>query len=162
QTGKAGAGRFREISWDDLIPADWNPEKFFLDLNLNDLQDNDPRAAEVMQKIREEWDRAPLVQRFNGERIRIPGFIVPLETDGKTIREFLLVPYFGACVHVPPPPANQLIHVMPDKPVSAKLDMLPVWVNGVLNVARFESDLGNAGYQLRAITVEEYKEPMPR
>jgi hypothetical protein len=51
---------------------------------------------------------------------------------------------------------------MPDKPVSAKLDMLPVWVNGVLNVARFESDLGNAGYQLRAITVEEYKEPMPR
>ncbi|PLX73157.1 MAG: DUF3299 domain-containing protein [Azoarcus sp.] len=162
QTGKAGAGRFREISWDDLIPADWNPEKFFLDLNLNDLQDNDPRAAEVMQKIREEWDRAPLVQRFNGERIRIPGFIVPLETDGKTIREFLLVPYFGACVHVPPPPANQLIHVMPDKPVSAKLDMLPVWVSGVLNVARFESDLGNAGYLLRAITVEEYKEPMPR
>ena len=162
QTGKAGSGRFREISWDDLIPADWNPEKFFLDLKLNDLQDNDPRAAEVMQKIREEWDRAPLVQRFNGERIRIPGFIVPLETDGKTIREFLLVPYFGACVHVPPPPANQLIHVMPDKPVSAKLDMLPVWVNGVLNVARFESDLGNAGYQLRAITVEEYKEPLPR
>ena len=86
QTGKAGSGRFREISWDDLIPADWNPEKFFLDLKLNDLQDNDPRAAEVMQKIREEWDRAPLVQRFNGERIRIPGFIVPLETDGKTIR----------------------------------------------------------------------------
>ncbi|MCK9261813.1 MAG: DUF3299 domain-containing protein [Thiomonas sp.] len=162
QTGKAGAGRFREISWDDLIPADWNPEKFFLDLKLDELQDNDPRTTEVMRKIREEWDRAPLVQRFNGERIRIPGFIVPLETDGKTIREFLLVPYFGACVHVPPPPANQLIHVMPDKPVNAKLDMLPVWVNGVLTVARFESDLGNAGYQLRAISVEEYKEPMPK
>ena len=162
QTGKAGAGRFREISWDDLIPADWNPEKFFLDLKLDELQDNDPRTTEVMRKIREEWDRAPLVQRFNGERIRIPGFIVPLETDGKTIREFLLVPYFGACVHVPPPPANQLIHVMPDKPVNSKLDMLPVWVNGVLTVARFESDLGNAGYQLRAISVEEYKEPMPK
>lgn len=162
QDTKTSAGAFKEISWDDLIPADWNPEKFFIDLKLDDLQDNDPRAMEVMQKIREEWDRAPLVQRFNGQQIRIPGFIVPLETNGKTIREFLLVPYFGACVHVPPPPANQLIHVMPDKPVASKLNMLPVWVSGVLTVARFESDLGNAGYQLRGIKVEEYKEPLPK
>lgn len=153
---------FREISWDDLIPADWNPEKFFADLKLDELQDSDPRAMEVMQKIREEWDRAPLVERFNGQRIRIPGFVVPLETDGKTIREFLLVPYFGACVHVPPPPANQLIHVIPDKPIAAGLNMAPVWVNGVINVARFDSELGNAGYQLKGIKVEEYKDPMPK
>lgn len=160
--GKGGRGDFREISWDDLIPADWHPEQFLADLKLGELQDSDPRAIEAMQKMREEWDRAPLVERFNGQRIRIPGFIVPLETDGKMIREFLLVPYFGACVHVPPPPANQLIHVMPDQPVTAKLNMMPVWVNGVINVARFESDLGNAGYQLRAIKVEEYKEPLPK
>ena len=64
QDTKTSAGAFKEISWDDLIPADWNPEKFFIDLKLDDLQDNDPRAMEVMQKIREEWDRAPLVQRF--------------------------------------------------------------------------------------------------
>jgi hypothetical protein len=103
-----------------------------------------------------------VVAGMNGQRVRIPGFVVPLETDGKTIREFLLVPYFGACIHVPPPPANQLIHVMPDKPVPDKWNMVPVWVNGILTVARFDSDLGNAGYQLRGIEVEEYKEPMPR
>ena len=57
QDTKTSAGAFKEISWDDLIPADWNPEKFFIDLKLDDLQDNDPRAMEVMQKIREEWDR---------------------------------------------------------------------------------------------------------
>lgn len=159
---KGGKTAFREIEWDDLIPADWDPQKFFADLKLDDLQDNDPRAMEVMARMREEWDRAPVVERLSGQQVRIPGFVVPLESDGKTIREFLLVPYFGACVHVPPPPANQLIHVIPDKPIPAGMNMSPVWVNGVLNVARIESQMGNAGYQMRGMKVEEYKEPLPR
>ena len=159
---KGGKTGFREISWDDLIPADWNPEKFLADLELDDLQDNDPRAMELMQRMREEWDRAPVVERFSGQQVRIPGFVVPLESDGRTIREFLLVPYFGACVHVPPPPANQLIHVIPDQPIAAGLSMSPVWVNGVLNVGRVASELGSAGYQMRAMKVEAYTEPLPR
>ena len=159
---KGGKAGFREISWDDLIPADWNPEKFLADLELDDLQDNDPRAMELMQRMREEWDRAPVVERFSGQQVRIPGFVVPLESDGRTIREFLLVPYFGACVHVPPPPANQLIHVIPDQPIAAGLSMSPVWVNGVLNVGRVASELGSAGYQMRAMKVEAYTEPLPR
>ena len=159
---KGGKAGFREISWDDLIPADWNPEKFLADLELDDLQDNDPRAMELMQRMREEWDRAPVVERFSGQQVRIPGFVVPLESDGRTIREFLLVPYFGACVHVPPPPANQLIHVIPDQPIAAGLNMSPVWVNGVLNVGRVESEMGSAGYQMRAMKVEAYTEPLPR
>jgi hypothetical protein len=97
-----------------------------------------------------------------GARVRIPGFVVPLETSGEKIREFLLVPYFGACVHVPPPPANQLIHVIPDKPVPGGWNMLPVWVNGVMAVGRIDSDMGTAGYQLRAVKVEEYEEPLPK
>ena len=159
---KGGKAGFREISWDDLIPADWNPEKFLADLELDDLQDNDPRAMELMQRMREQWDRAPVVERFSGQQVRIPGFVVPLESDGRTIREFLLVPYFGACVHVPPPPANQLIHVIPDQPIAAGLNMSPVWVNGVLNVGRVASELGSAGYQMRAMKVEAYTEPLPR
>ena len=159
---KGGKAGFREISWDDLIPADWNPEKFLADLELDDLQDNDPRAIELMQRMREEWDRAPVVERFSSQQVRIPGLVVPLESDGKTIREFLLVPYFGACVHIPPPPANQLIHVIPDQPIAAGLNMSPVWVNGVLHVGRVESEMGSAGYQMRAMKVEEYTEPLPR
>ncbi|ENO90721.1 DUF3299 domain-containing protein [Thauera linaloolentis] len=161
KAGKGAKAVFREISWDDLIPADWDPQKFFADLQLDDLQDNDPRALEIMARMRAEWDRAPVVERLSGQSVRIPGFVVPLESDGRTIREFLLVPYFGACVHVPPPPANQLIHVIPDKPVPAGMNMSPVWVNGVLNVGRIESEMGSAGYQMRGIRVEEYKEPLP-
>lgn len=156
-------GAFREISWDDLIPADWNPEAFFADLKLDELGDNDPRAMDALQRMREEWDRAPVVERLAGERVRIPGFLVPLETSGEQISEFLLVPYFGACVHVPPPPANQLIHVIPDKPVPAGWNMLPVWVEGVMAVGRVDSEMGVAGYQLRGMGVEEYvdTEPLP-
>ncbi|AVZ78119.1 DUF3299 domain-containing protein [Zoogloeaceae bacteirum Par-f-2] len=155
---RADKDGFTEIEWDDLLPAEWNPQALFDDIDLDNLSDNDPRAIDLMRRLREEWDRAPVVERMNGRRIRIPGFVVPLEGDGKTIREFLLVPYFGACIHVPPPPANQLIHVMPDKPIAGDWNMVPVWVSGVLTVARIESQLGNAGYQLRAIKVEEYKE----
>ena len=157
-----GKGEFREISWDDLIPADWNPEGFLSGLELDKLEDNDPRASEALQRMREEWDRAPLVERMAGARVRIPGFVVPLETSGEKIREFLLVPYFGACVHVPPPPANQLIHVIPDKPVPGGWNMLPVWVDGVMAVGRIDSDMGTAGYQLRAVKVEEYVEEKPK
>jgi hypothetical protein len=158
----AAPGAFREITWDDLIPTDWKPEAFLADLKLDELQDADPRASEAMQRMREEWDRAPVVERLAGASVRIPGFVVPLETDGEQIREFLLVPYFGACVHVPPPPANQLIHVIPDKPVPAGWNMLPVWVEGVMAVGRVDSEMGVAGYQLRGMKVEEYQEPLPK
>ena len=158
----AAQATFREITWDDLIPTDWHPEAFLADLKLDELQDADPRASEAMQRMREEWDRAPVVERLAGASVRIPGFVVPLETDGEQIREFLLVPYFGACVHVPPPPANQLIHVIPDQPVPAGWNMLPVWVEGVMAVGRVDSEMGVAGYQLRGIKVEEYQEPLPK
>ena len=158
----AAQATFREITWDDLIPTDWKPEAFLADLKLDELQDADPRASEAMQRMRDEWNRAPVVERLAGARVRIPGFVVPLETDGEQIREFLLVPYFGACVHVPPPPANQLIHVIPDQPVPAGWNMLPVWVEGVMAVGRVDSEMGVAGYQLRGIKVEEYQEPLPK
>lgn len=157
--GEAAAG-FREIDWDDLIPPEWLPEdlvdELFADVDLAELDDYDPRAVEVMEKIRELWDAAPVVEAMNGQRVRVPGFIVPLEGDGNEIYEFLLVPYFGACIHVPPPPANQLIHVMPDAPVPADWNMIPVWVNGVITAARYDSEMGSSGYQMRGIEVEEY------
>jgi len=158
----ASVDGFRELTWDDLIPPDWLPEDLFEglfdDADLDRLEDYDPRAIEIMEKIREIWDAAPVVERLSGQRIRIPGFVVPLEGDGDHIREFLLVPYFGACIHVPPPPANQLIHVMPEREIPARWNMVPVWVSGVLTVARYDSELGTAGYQMRGMLVEEYKE----
>lgn len=157
----AKAAQFREISWDDLIPADWQPERFLKELKLDSLQDNDPRTLEVMAKIRAEWDNAPVNRQLDGLQVRIPGFVVTLDGDRDKIREFLLVPYFGACVHVPPPPLNQLIHVRPAQPIPAAWSMKPVWVNGSLAVERLDTSMGNAGYRIAAVKVEEYKDPLP-
>ncbi|MFP3457944.1 DUF3299 domain-containing protein, partial [Psychrobacter sp. SIMBA_152] len=54
---------------------------------------------------------APVVEALDGKKVRIPGYVVQLEGDADNVTEFLLVPYFGACIHVPPPPPNQIIHV---------------------------------------------------
>lgn len=161
----ASAGKmvdgYLEIEWDDLIPRDWMPEKLFeelfSDVDADKLDDTDPRAAELMQKVREAWDNAPLVNDFSSKRVRIPGFVVPLEGDAKHIREFLLVPYFGACIHVPPPPANQLVLVRPDKPIPAGWNMQPVWVSGVMEVERRSSELGTSGYRMTGERVVEYE-----
>lgn len=164
--GGASGDAFAAITWDDLIPPDWIPEELFKglfdDVDPDGMQDADPRAIEIMARIREEWDKAPAVAGMDGRRVRIPGFVVPLDVADRQIGEFLLVPYFGACIHVPPPPANQLIHVLPDEPIPAAWNMAPVWVSGVLSVARFDSEMGSAGYQLRGVRVEEYTDPVPQ
>lgn len=150
------AGSFRTITFDDLMPADWDPNAIFKQLDLENLRDNDPRAMEVMAKIKQAWEAAPVVPELSGQKIRMAGFLVRLEGDDKHIREFLLVPYFGACVHVPPPPTNQVVHVIPDQPVPAEQDMGAVWVSGTLSLAAAKTDLGDAGYRIAAVKVEPY------
>ena len=147
---------FRTITFDDLMPLDWDPNAIFSELELDKLEDNDPRTMEVMEKIKQAWEQAPVVPALSGQKIRMAGFLVRLEGDETSIREFLLVPYFGACIHVPPPPANQVVHVVPDAPVPAGPGMEVVWVSGTLHLAADKTDLGDAGYRLAAVKVEPY------
>jgi len=148
---------YKEMKWETLVPADWDPSKAFKDLDMNALNDADPRATKFLQRLRDEWNNAPVDPKLNGARIRIPGFIVPLESQHNDVTEFLLVPYFGACIHVPPPPANQIIHVFPAKPVKNGQTMDAVWVSGVLETVRSDTNMGNSGYQLKAEMVTPYK-----
>lgn len=154
----ASPAKYRLVTWDDLLPKGWDPMKALKDLKLDDLEDSDPRAIEAIEKLKAMWNNAPSNPDINGKPIRIPGFMVPLEYGKKTLTEFLLVPYFGACIHVPPPPANQIIHVTPARPVKMQAYMDAVWVEGVVELAVSKTDMGDAGYRLRAIKVEPYKE----
>ena len=156
---KAQAGAAREIVWDDLMPKDWNPMKELGATDLGQLQDGDPRAAELMKKMQEAFDNAPVNRAMDGAQVKIPGYIVPLEqTKAGEITEFLLVPYFGACIHTPPPPANQILHVHPSK--SAKFRAMDaVWVTGTLKTTRSQSGMGVAGYRMDAQSVTAYTAP---
>jgi hypothetical protein len=149
-------GTYKEKSWDDLMPRNWDPMASLKGLKLENLKDSDPRAMEALEKMREAWSNAPVEPALNGERIRIPGFVIPLEKSGSKVREFLLVPYFGACIHTPPPPPNQIIYVKAAKPVANMRTMDTMWVSGVMQVRSVESEFGQAGYQLKAEQIAPY------
>jgi hypothetical protein len=146
----------REIDWEALVPADWDPASRFRALDLDELSDEDPRVMDALEQLRAELDRAPVVEKLAGAHVKIPGFVVPLDATGAGVKEFLLVPYFGACIHVPPPPANQIIHVFPDKPVPDSVAMDPVWVRGKLETTRSTTEYGAAGYRIRSAAIEPY------
>jgi hypothetical protein len=106
--------------------------------------------ALVSTRVRPEFDNTP---------IRLAGFIVPLDFDDhEVISSFFLVPYFGACIHVPPPPPNQIIYIR--YPQGLKLDNLytPFWVSGTLKLETVENDMGMSSYSMTADSIIEYKE----
>lgn len=103
---------------------------------------------------------------LNGQDVRLPGYLLPLEISGKKITEFLLVPWVGACIHTPPPPPNQIVHVRLDRPYEMGGLFTPVWVTGRLTAGAVTRQLtlvdGSAdievGYSIRSATVDAYKE----
>ncbi len=151
-------GPYRVIAWDELVPAGWDPMKEFKDLNLASLTDNDPRAMQLMKRVREVWDNAPANAALDGKPVRIPGFVVPLEEGKEGMTEFLLVPYFGACIHSPPPPANQIIHVRPKEAAAGLRSMDAVWISGTLQREKGDSYMGASSYRMQAQRVEPYSE----
>jgi hypothetical protein len=112
--------------------------------------------------LREAWDNAPTVAGFDGARVRLPGFIVPLEETKAGLKEFLLVPYFGACIHTPPPPANQIVHVVAARPVPGFRSMDAVWVSGTLRTARQGTMMGTSAYRMEVTKVDKYVAPAPK
>ena len=119
----------------------------------------------LMAKIKE--IQTSMVKELNGQRIRIPGYLLPLEVSGTKVTEFLLVPYIGACIHVPPPPPNQIIHVnvVQEKGYKSKELYEPVWVTGVISAKSMVKELylvdGSAGidigYTMQAKNIKPYK-----
>lgn len=95
-------------------------------------------------------------QELNGSQVKIPGFVIPLEGDENSVTEFLLVPYFGACIHVPPPPPNQIIYVKFEKgaPVHRLWDV--IYVVGTLKTETIDSELAQTGYLIDGIEIEDY------
>ena len=98
------------------------------------------------------------LQKLNGKLVKIPGFMVPLEDGAEGVNEFLLVPYFGACIHTPPPPPNQIIYVrMKD---GEKVDVNywdPIWMEGDLTIESTDSPYGVVGHQMAGTKISPYE-----
>ena len=147
------------LDWEDLIPADWQPELLFAEYDLDSLEDDDELAIELLDKLMEVWAAAPVVEELYGRRVRLPGFAVPLDGEPGTASEFLLVPYFGACIHVPPPPANQTVYIKAAAVGGFKLELFDtVWITGTMRAESFSAELAQAGYTIYADQVEPYQD----
>ena len=97
--------------------------------------------------------------RLAGRKVRLPGFVIPLERKGEEVVEFLLVPYYGACIHVPPPPSNQIVHVTSELGVLLDALYQPFWVEGPLKTEHVSSELAEVGYQMEADKIYAYELP---
>ncbi|MBL4827874.1 MAG: DUF3299 domain-containing protein [Spongiibacteraceae bacterium] len=163
--------RYRTIEWPELMPKDdldaiMNPPdeiNQIVDGSLEDQITNQVRSA-IAASNDSRYQQALLstrvVEAFNHQPVRVPGFIVPLAFDDEqTITQFFLVPYFGACLHVPPPPPNQII--FSSYPKGFKLDALydPFWISGVLKTSLTENDTATSAYTLVVDSIEPYEEP---
>lgn len=153
----AKAGDFKLTDWDALMPKGWDPMQGINVLSLGRMQDGDPQATAALDRLKRSWDTAPTEPALDNARIRIAGFVVPLDAEGETFHEFLLVPYFGACIHTPPPPANQVIHVTMTTPAKGIRMMDAVWVSGQLHTAISDTVMGTSGYRMDGQAVSPYQ-----
>ena len=153
---------YKTIEWNDLMPDPWVKEmtKEMAALSkMSYLQDTSDEANKAMNAMRKKLDDAPIVKTQLNKKIRIPGYAVPLDAERSEKREFLLVPYFGACIHTPPPPANQIVLVRPT--AQSKIKKMPesmdvLWVEGELKEGRVSTSQGVSGYMLEAISIAPY------
>ncbi|MDW6091748.1 DUF3299 domain-containing protein [Vibrio rhizosphaerae] len=135
------------LDWMDLIPKKERHQFDQQGMPAVNHNGNTPAKQSHVGDVRPDLD---------GKFVKIPGFVIPLEGDDQTITEFLLVPYFGACIHVPPPPPNQIIYVKFPKgaPVQELWDI--IYVVGKLRAEPVSSDVADAGYKIEGSRIEPY------
>lgn len=151
-SGMSIADDARELTWDDLIPdAGTTEQPGGLQLGADgNLIGDEPLLSPMYA--------TDVVRELDGALVKIPGFVVPLEVseEGK-VSEFLLVPYFGACIHFPPPPANQIVYITVEDPIDLESTWEPIWATGELKTEFRETGLAYAGYTMAAQTTEQYE-----
>jgi hypothetical protein len=156
-TAETPAGTVTAIQWPDLVPPDYRPAEMLKKYRsqVGKLRDNDRRGQELADELRAALENAPVVEALNGKTVKLSGFLVTLEGDGTAVSEFLLVPFFGACIHVPPPPSNQIVLVRTGaRPFKIRQSFEQVSVTGRLRTERARNELASASYVIEATQVE--------
>ena len=130
EAASGAAGQYIEIDWRILRDLDYNTGK-----------------------------TTPELRKLDGKYIKIPGFVVPLDDDDQGLSEFLLVPSPQACIHVPPPPPNQMILTRMKSGHSPQRSWGPVWIKGRLLISQTDSQYGKISFMLHGDSAEPYHIP---
>jgi len=163
KTDDSVKSKYQELGWEELKPYDepiieqdpldadddWYTDGYGQGLDLRGMYSGAPPQAYSVG----------VVSEVDGKNIRVPGFIVPLEFEaGNLVKEFFLVPYFGACFHKPPPPPNQTIYVSSAVPVEYESIYDPVWIMGAIKIEQTDNDIATAAYSMNLHLIEPYLE----
>ena len=166
----AAGEQYSTVEWIDLLPPDdlealLNPPEY-----LTEIEDGSPEDSiqsrlrnKVKTDANDRYQQALLSEKIvvsmDGKKIRIPGFIVPLEFENEEmVIQFFFVPFFGACLHLPPPPPNQIILVDFPEGVPLKSLYTPFWISGELKASLVEKDIATAAYTMKMDLYEVYRE----
>ena len=159
---------FETIEWPDLMPPEvlailLNPPEYIAEIEDGSAEDqiSSQMKSAVNQSEEDAYQKAlvstDVNENLDGAMIRIPGFVVPLEFDEEqTISQFFLVPYFGACLHMPPPPPNQIILVNAPKGIQMSALYDPFWIEGQLSTSFQENDMATSAYAMQLQRIEPY------
>ena len=147
--GRARAEAFVDLDWADLLPEG----ETAIPPMIQSMIDHDAPPSLASEQpassgVRTDW---------NGQTVRLPGYIVPIDYSGTGVTAFILVPFVGACVHVPPPPANQLVFVTTEKPYETSGLFEAVNVVGMFGTASMTTHLAQIAYDLSADRIERFK-----
>lgn len=157
----ADAREPRTLDWLELMPAEDRAQmeklpELMEELNADLLEQGDSLSEEV--RMPDVLQSTTVVGELAGKFVRIPGYLVPLDINERGDAEtFFLVPYFGACIHVPPPPPNQMVYVTFSGGLPPDAIYVPYWVTGELEIETTENALGVATYAIDATTINEYE-----
>ncbi|MCV3271296.1 DUF3299 domain-containing protein [Roseobacter sinensis] len=139
----------RAVAWDDLIPPGVPYAEIIGEGEMDVVNDTWNPIYDA--------NATKLNAALDGAYIRMPGYIIPMEVSANGVSEFILVPYVGACIHVPPPPPNQLVFVTTEIPWPGNQLWEAVWVTGTMRTQLQSTDLADIGYALTAAEIELYE-----
>ena len=147
----------RELDWVELQPEGWHLDKesVFEGQDISQLSDFSPEAIHLMDRLQAVLDAAPPVAALEGQKITLEGYLLPLTRREGRAQRFFLVPFFGTCIHTPPPPANQIVDVHFPEGTPYSSFFSEVRVTGILTLETYSHRLATSAYRLDAERVEK-------
>ncbi len=149
---QALTAEYELVEWDHLVAPGFSGEDIAAQYadQLAAIADDSPEAEAIYEEMQDQYDGAAVNDQLDGTKIQLAGFVAPLTYEDDVVTEFLLVPYFGACIHVPPPPPHQTVLVSVHKADGLTIEESwgAVWVAGTLDVSSATTDLATASYAI--------------
>ncbi|HEV7778682.1 MAG TPA: DUF3299 domain-containing protein [Luteibacter sp.] len=140
---------YNELDWTHMLPKE----------DLAILKDSPP-VVHVGNRQGPQIGTLHTVPGLAGQRVRLTGYVVPLNTDANgDMTEFFFVPFYGACIHVPPPPPNMLIHVRLDKAIPTPQIWDPFWLRGTLRISIEHNAIAASAYSMADAQLVPYADP---